>query len=273
MLIGGADGNPFTVALMGAGDFFGEQALLNRAAVRGATIQAIEPTETLVVGRGEFEELRQQHPEVDRLLIGVLVAMVDRLTRQVAELTDVPGTVRIYRRIVALAELYADDAGAAAAPIEIPLTQDQLAGLAGVHLRLTSRVLGEARAAGLLDTSKRRLVVARPRGPAATGRARAVRAGRRPLSRPRGRRAAIRLDEPVGALGAEVDAVGGQHLLVVGDGVPVGDGQVAATSGRRGAACRRRPGCASGRSSRWTFTHTTGTSAPMVSSIVVTSSW
>ena len=159
VLIGGADGNPFTVALMSAGDFFGEQALLNRAAVRGATIQAIEPTETLVVGRGEFEELRQQHPEVDRLLIGVLVAMVDRLTRQVAELTDVPGTVRIYRRIVALAELYTDDAGAAAAPIEIPLTQDQLAGLAGVHLRLTSRVLGEARAAGLLDTSKRRLVV------------------------------------------------------------------------------------------------------------------
>jgi CRP-like cAMP-binding protein len=159
VLIGGADGNPFTVALMGAGDFFGEQALLNRAAVRGATIQAIEPTETLVVGRGEFEELRQQHPEVDRLLIGVLVAMVDRLTRQVAELTDVPGTVRIYRRIVALAELYADEAGKAAAPIEIPLTQDQLAGLAGVHLRLTSRVLGEARADGLLDTSKRRLVV------------------------------------------------------------------------------------------------------------------
>ena len=159
VLIGGADGNPFTVALMGAGDFFGEQALLNRAALRGATIQAIEPTETLVVGRGEFEELRQQHPEVDRLLIGVLVAMVDRLTRQVAELTDVPGTVRIYRRIVALAELYADEAGAAAAPIEIPLTQDQLAGLAGVHLRLTSRVLGEARADGLLDTSKRRLVV------------------------------------------------------------------------------------------------------------------
>jgi CRP/FNR family cyclic AMP-dependent transcriptional regulator len=159
VLIGGADGNPFTVALMSAGDFFGEQALLNRAAVRGATIQAIEPTETLVIGRGEFEELRQQHPEVDRLLIGVLVAMVDRLTRQVAELTDVPGTVRIYRRIVALAELYADDSGAAAAPIEIPLTQDQLAGLAGVHLRLTSRVLGEARAAGLLDTSKRRMVV------------------------------------------------------------------------------------------------------------------
>jgi len=159
VLIGGADGNPFTVALMGAGDFFGEQALLNRAAVRGATIQAIEPTETLVVGRGEFEELRQQHPEVDRLLIGVLVAMVDRLTRQVAELTDVPGTVRIYRRIVALAELYADDDATAPAPIEIPLTQDQLAGLAGVHLRLTSRVLGEARAAGLLDTSKRRLVV------------------------------------------------------------------------------------------------------------------
>jgi CRP/FNR family transcriptional regulator, cyclic AMP receptor protein len=170
VLIGGADGNPFTVALMGPGDFFGEQALLNRAAVRSASIQAVEPTETLVIGRGEFEELRQQYPEVDRLLIVVLVSMVDRPPRQVAELTDVPGTVRIYRRIVALAELYGDTAAPDGAgddrpdrddvtPIEIPLTQDQLAGLAGVHLRLTSRVLGEARAAGLLDTSTRRLVV------------------------------------------------------------------------------------------------------------------
>ena len=43
--------------------------------------------------------------------------------------------------------------------MEIPLTQDQLASLAGVHLRLTSRVLGEARAAGLLDTNKGRLVI------------------------------------------------------------------------------------------------------------------
>jgi CRP-like cAMP-binding protein len=112
------------------------------------------------VNRGDFEELRRRHPEVDRLLIGVLAEMVDRLTRQVAELTETPGTVRIYRRIVALAELYGGNGdGAPAVAIEIPLTQDQLASLAGVHLRLTSRVLGEARAAGLLDTNKGRLVV------------------------------------------------------------------------------------------------------------------
>jgi CRP-like cAMP-binding protein len=160
VLVGGAQGNPFAVALMGPGDFFGEQALLNARAVRSATIQALEPTETLVVNRGDFEELRRRHPEVDRLLIWVLAQMVDRLTQQVAELTETPGTVRIYRRIVALAELYGDNGGGARAEaIEIPLTQDQLASLAGVHLRLTSRVLGEARAAGLLDTNKRRLVV------------------------------------------------------------------------------------------------------------------
>ena len=160
VLVGGAEGNPFAVALMGPGDFFGEQALLNARAVRSATIQALEPTETLVVNRSDFEDLRRQHPEVDRLLIGVLAQMVDRLTRQVAELTEIPGTVRIYRRIVALAELYGGDGEVATSdPVEIPLTQDQLASLAGVHLRLTSRVLGEARAAGLLDTNKGRLVI------------------------------------------------------------------------------------------------------------------
>jgi CRP/FNR family transcriptional regulator, cyclic AMP receptor protein len=158
VLVGGAEGNPFTTALMGPGDFFGEQALLRTQAVRGATIQAVEPTETLVVSRGDFEDLRRLHPAVDRLLVGVLTAMVERLTRQVAELTDVPGTVRIYRRIVALAELYGGD-GLGRQDAEIPLTQDQLAGLAGVHLRLTSRVLGEARRAGLLETNKGRLVV------------------------------------------------------------------------------------------------------------------
>ena len=160
VLVGGAEGNPFAVALMGPGDFFGEQALLNARAVRSATIQALEPTETLVVNRSDFEDLRRQHPEVDRLLIGVLAQMVDRLTRQVAELTEIPGTVRIYRRIVALAELYGGNGEVAPSdPVEIPLTQDQLASLAGVHLRLTSRVLGEARAAGLLDTNKGRLVI------------------------------------------------------------------------------------------------------------------
>jgi CRP-like cAMP-binding protein len=160
VLVGGAEGNPFAVALMGPGDFFGEQALLNARAVRSATIQALEPTETLVVNRSDFEDLRRQHPEVDRLLIGVLAQMVDRLTRQVAELTEIPGTVRVYRRIVALAELYGSDGEMAPSdPVEIPLTQDQLASLAGVHLRLTSRVLGEARAAGLLDTNKGRVVI------------------------------------------------------------------------------------------------------------------
>jgi CRP-like cAMP-binding protein len=160
VLVGGAQGNPFAVALMGPGDFFGEQALLKARAVRSATIQALEPTETLIVNRGDFEELRRRHPEVDRLLIVVLAQMVDRLTRQVAELTETPGTVRIYRRIVSLAELYGGNGdGAPVEAIEIPLTQDQLASLAGVHLRLTSRVLGEARAAGLLDTNKGRLVV------------------------------------------------------------------------------------------------------------------
>jgi CRP-like cAMP-binding protein len=160
VLVGGAQGNPFAVALMGPGDFFGEQALLSARAVRSATIQALEPTETLVVNRSDVEELRRRHPEVDRLLIGVLAQMVDRLTRQVAELTETPGTVRIYRRIVALAELYGSNGQEApGGAVEIPLTQDQLASLAGVHLRLTSRVLGEARAAGLLDTNKGRLVI------------------------------------------------------------------------------------------------------------------
>lgn len=152
---GGAYGEPVTLAVMGVGEAFGEMGLIDPEHHRTATIQAIEPTETLVVTRDEFDALRRRHPMVNDLLIQVLVARVRRLTNQLTELAELPAAVRIHRQVVRLGELFeVVDTGD-----PIPVSQNQVASLAGVKLRVTNKVLGEAREAKVLSTARRRIVV------------------------------------------------------------------------------------------------------------------
>ena len=55
------DGATATLAVISAGGFFGELALLGDH-VRTATVVALEPTETLVLTRSAFDALRHSHP-------------------------------------------------------------------------------------------------------------------------------------------------------------------------------------------------------------------
>ncbi len=152
---GGALGEPVTLNIMGPGEAFGEMALIDPDHIRTATIKAIEPTETLVLHQDDFDELRRRHPAVNELLIRVLVGRVRRLTNQVTELAELPAPARIHRRLVALGELFevVDTTG------PIPISQHQLASLAYTKLRITNKVLSDARNQGTLETNRRRIVV------------------------------------------------------------------------------------------------------------------
>lgn len=152
---GGALGEPATLAIMGVGEAFGEMALIDPDHTRTATIRAIEPTETLILHQQDFDELRTRHPVVSELLISVLVARVRRLTEQVAELVEMPAPARIHRRLVGLGELF--DVVDTDGPIRV--SQNQLASLAGARLRVTNKVLSEARARGVLSTGRRCITV------------------------------------------------------------------------------------------------------------------
>lgn len=152
---GGGFGEPVTLAVMGVGEAFGEMALIDPDEARTATIRAIEPTETLVLLQADFDELRRRLPAVNDLLIRVLVARVRRLTNQLTELAGLPAPVRIHRQVVALGKLFE----VAGTDRPIPVSQHQVASLAGAKLRVTNKVLSEARAAGTLSTGRRRIVV------------------------------------------------------------------------------------------------------------------
>src|SRR5690348_1291211 len=100
-------GEYVVVAILGPGDTFGELALVGDAQTRGATIVALEPSETLVLGRHEFERLRTSYPGIDRFLVGLLSARLEKINTNLLEALYVPAERRVMRRLLGLCELYA----------------------------------------------------------------------------------------------------------------------------------------------------------------------
>jgi CRP/FNR family cyclic AMP-dependent transcriptional regulator len=136
-------GDAAILAVLGRGEMFGELALLGGESKRSATVVALEPTETHSIHQIDFERLRREHPDVvSTVLIAILSTQVRRLSAQLLEALHVPADKRVRRRLLAVAEVYDEDGGAPTG-VTVPLTQDDLADLAGTSRATVNRVLRE----------------------------------------------------------------------------------------------------------------------------------
>ncbi len=149
------DGALVTVAVLGPGSAVGELALLGDDEHRTATVQAVEPVVALALLRRDFAELRRQHPSVTEFLVTSLAATVRRLDAQLVEAFHLPAEARIRRRLHALAQVY--DRGSRV--IEVDLTQEELAQLAGTTRPTLNRVLREEERRGTLRLRRGRIVI------------------------------------------------------------------------------------------------------------------
>jgi len=150
-------GDTAILTVMGAGEMFGELALLGSADERrSATVAALEPSETRSVHRLDFERLRARHPETSEILIAILSGQVRRLTTHLVDALYVPAEKRVRRRLVEMVAVY--DEGTAA-EVVVPLTQEDLAGLAGTSRATANRVLREEEARGVVTLGRGRTTV------------------------------------------------------------------------------------------------------------------
>jgi CRP/FNR family transcriptional regulator, cyclic AMP receptor protein len=143
-------GDVATLTVLGPGQFFGEGALLAPDARRTATIVALAKVETLVLDRSRFDELRRDHRDVDEVVVGALAAQVRRLSAHLLEALFVPVERRLFRRLLALTEVFGD---------EIPLRQDDLASMAGTTRPTANRLLREAEDAGDISLARGQITV------------------------------------------------------------------------------------------------------------------
>ena len=148
-------GDTAMLSVRGPGDAFGELALLGRESARSATVSALEPAETHSVYRDDFERLRHEHPIVNDVLIGILTDRLRRLSDQLVEAYYVPADRRVLRRMCELTEQYRADDG----EVVVPLTQEEIAELAGTSRATVNRVLREAERRGSVELRRGRTAV------------------------------------------------------------------------------------------------------------------
>lgn len=148
-------GDTATLAVLGPGDAFGELALFTERHRRTATAVALEPVEALTIGQVQLGALRQRYPQIDRLLVGVLAGQVERLSRHLLEALYVPVEKRVLRRLLALAQQYAPGEPTAV----IPLTQEDLGGLAGASRPTVNQVLRKFETIGAIALHRGRIEV------------------------------------------------------------------------------------------------------------------
>lgn len=147
-----------TINIVGPGDAFGELALLTPGAPRSATVAALEAGETLSVHELDFARLRAERPETESVLNRVLVARVRALSEQLVEALYLPVDTRVRRRLLHAVTVY----GAVEPGATVPLTQEELAGLAGTSRATVNRVLREEEELGAVALQRGRTTLLDP---------------------------------------------------------------------------------------------------------------
>lgn len=133
-------GDTATMRVLGPGEFFGELAVLD-AGPRSATAIAFDRVETLTIQRTQFDQLITQSGATRHVLTAALSTEIRRLAAALTEAMYLPADERFWRRVLDMLEVFA---GADATSGEIPLTQEELAQLAGATRPTVNRLLRDA---------------------------------------------------------------------------------------------------------------------------------
>jgi CRP/FNR family transcriptional regulator, cyclic AMP receptor protein len=145
------DGDTATLNVIGPGAAFGELSLLEPATMRTATVQAIEPVQTLVLRQADFERLRRSYPSVDRLLVDYLAAQVRRLSERLTEALCFEARTRVLRRLLDLDSVF--DSG------PVPVTQEEISTMAGTTRPTVNRVMKDLAETGIIELRRGRFIV------------------------------------------------------------------------------------------------------------------
>ena len=148
-------GEEVLLDVMGPGRSFGELAVLEPGSRRSATVSALEDGETRSVFRDDFLRLEREHPEVKDVLLRLLADQLRRASDRLVEAHYVDADTRVRRRLLELADAYRSGPGAAV----VPLTQEDVAAMAGTSRATVNRVLRDEQRRGAVELTRGRVSV------------------------------------------------------------------------------------------------------------------
>lgn len=149
------DGRDVLLAVRGPGDLVGEQSAID-GLPRSASIVALGPVEALALDTEDFLTFVTATPDASLYVMRLLTARLrDADAKRVGYAAqDVVG--RLAARLCELSERFGEST-ADGVRIDLPLTQEDLAGWVGASREATSRALAQMRDLGWVTTARRAL--------------------------------------------------------------------------------------------------------------------
>ncbi|MEX0800623.1 MAG: Crp/Fnr family transcriptional regulator [Dehalococcoidia bacterium] len=150
-------GADLTLAVLGAGDFFGDMALLD-GGPRSASAMALEETSALVLERGDFTSIIESRTESAMAVLASVARRLREADEMAGDLAFLDVAGRLAKRLLELAASHGVQRQDGVL-LDLPLTQEELANMVGVTRESVNRHLGNLRRAGVLGGRGRRLVI------------------------------------------------------------------------------------------------------------------
>jgi CRP-like cAMP-binding protein len=152
-------GNTLTLDITPPGGWFGELSLLGEGAERSASAVAMGRVETMMIGRDAFRDLQRQNPSVTSVLVQLLADRVRRLTDQLMDSHTRTAEDRVLKQLHRLASSFGDAEpnSPADSTVTVPITQEELASLAGTTRPTANRALQPLVEAGVVSLGRGRI--------------------------------------------------------------------------------------------------------------------
>jgi CRP-like cAMP-binding protein len=147
-----AGGRNVLLEILTTGEFFGNLATLGIAAYPD-TAQAQTTACILSIRSDDFRRLLDEYPELALKTLSVMVERLNAANRRVLQLSSMPADARIAFTLHSLGKKFGREKEIGLL-IDVPLSRDDLAEMAGTTPETVSRVVSQMQSNGILDTGR-----------------------------------------------------------------------------------------------------------------------
>ena len=151
------DGAEAILAILGAGDFFGELSVIDGQG-RSASVTSIDDVELLMLRRVDFMEILERIPKIAISLLKELAGRIRKSDSHIRSLSLLDAKGRVATTILRLAEDIGKVKEGKVYIEELPLQRD-LASIAGTSRETISRVLKRFEEEGYLEMAHNTLII------------------------------------------------------------------------------------------------------------------
>ena len=153
-------GDEMLLTTLGPYDVVGELSVID-GGVRSASVVALKPTTAIVIGRTPLLALMQRSPELLDVILRSMGALIRRLTERATDLVFLDLAARVAKLLLREAEERGGEQRQGV-PIDLGLTQTELAQMVGASRPAVNRVLQTLVARGSISIEGRTIIIQDP---------------------------------------------------------------------------------------------------------------